>query len=297
MLAILFQASGMVLISLFTPGGDSERSQTREANAAAVKPAELQPPAKPAGLAPKNVPVPPQAAPLGPRAVHTRLQQSASVGFDQGTRLQDALELISDKYDLTIFIDEEAFKKEEATKLQAERKEVGVRPIVLPKANDVKLQFVLTTLLGQGDADFLIKDNMITVVPRDWVKGGMPIRQPVDVDVDNGTLQEVFEELSDHTGVSIVLDDRVGEPTKKNLTARFHRGPLVTAVSVLADMRSLRAVLLGNLLYVTTKENAALFDKQQAPALRAVDPTYRPDARPPLAASARPDAAVAKSKR
>jgi hypothetical protein len=56
----------------------------------------------------------------------------------------------------------------------------------------------------------------------------------------------------------------MGEKGKTAVTARLINVPLDRAVRLLADMADLKAVLLGNVLYVTSKENAAQWEKEAA---------------------------------
>src|SRR5439155_3331146 len=69
-------------------------------------------------------------------------------------------------------------------------------------------------------------------------------------------LEDVLEELSESARANVVLDTRASDNAKKPITARLANVPLDNAVRLLADMAGLKAVQVGNVLYVTTKENA-----------------------------------------
>jgi hypothetical protein len=73
-----------------------------------------------------------------------------------------------------------------------------------------------------------------------------------------------LHELSEQTGVCIVLDPRA---TRANpaVTAKFQVGiTLETAMGLLTDMTELACVAMGNALSVTTPANARRLDKEQA---------------------------------
>src|SRR5262249_1285354 len=76
-------------------------------------------------------------------------------------------------------------------------------------------------------------------------------------------LEKVLRELADECEFSIVLDGRVEDKAKAVVSGRFQNTPLDTAVRLLADMADLKPFLVDNVLYVTSKENAALLEEQE----------------------------------
>jgi RNA polymerase sigma factor (sigma-70 family) len=206
----------------------------------------------------------PRSAPA--RDIRDQLEQKIDrVGFDQGTRLPDALELISDKYDLTIRINEPAFKE------MTPGWELEETKVLLPVVTNVTVRQALGMLFEQAGVQYVVQNNDLIVVPQAWVDRGMPFRQLIDANFKQTPLREAFEKLSRQTGTTIILDERVAKGSDEAVTLRLQRVPLVTAVFVLADMKGLRAVPLSNLLYVTSKQNADAFETQQAPALRKLE--------------------------
>jgi type II secretory pathway component HofQ len=93
---------------------------------------------------------------------------------------------------------------------------------------------------------------------------------------ENTSLTEALRELSDQAGFNVVLDARVADKAKTAMvTARLNNTPLDTAVALLADMAELKPVLTDNLLYVTSRENAAKLEEQRR-LKRESDPTSVP---------------------
>jgi hypothetical protein len=69
-------------------------------------------------------------------------------------------------------------------------------------------------------------------------------------------LEEILQDLAAQTGISIILDQRVGDKAKMILTAQFrNHTSLLTAVGLLADMADLKAYVVENLLYITSKKH------------------------------------------
>ena len=94
------------------------------------------------------------------------------------------------------------------------------------------------------------------IVPQQRLEPKYQLRRPINAYINKQPLSTALVEISETTGFTIVLDGRVGEEGKKEITASFERVPLETAVKVLADMADLKPVTVDNVIYVTTKENA-----------------------------------------
>ena len=72
-----------------------------------------------------------------------------------------------------------------------------------------------------------------------------------------------LEELSDLTGVSLVLDARANEKVQTTVTARFNDDvALQDAVRMLTDMADLKIVYLPTSMYITTPERAKVMQKE-----------------------------------
>ena len=108
-----------------------------------------------------------------------------------------------------------------------------------------------------GGAAYLIRPGYIEVTTPDRTQ---PAKQFIDADFQNVPLEKVLAELSDRSGITIIMDVRAGDKAKTPVTARFQpETNLMTAVGVLADMCDLKLMVLDQILYVTLKTNTAAF--------------------------------------
>jgi hypothetical protein len=193
-------------------------------------------------------------------------------GFDANTPLKDALEHLTDRYHLTFVIDTQAFREE------GEGAEIETTPIKLQKMSNVALGTVLRLLLSQippSGGTYLVRNGFIEVIPASHVKAGRLLQQEVEATFDKRPLEEVLEELSDLTGASVILDSSVGDKAKTVVKAKFKNDvTLETAVRLLADMADLKAVVVGNALYVTTKAKADALrvEEEKRAKARAAEP-------------------------
>jgi hypothetical protein len=76
-------------------------------------------------------------------------------------------------------------------------------------------------------------------------------------------LAEALGELSDLSGVSVVLDSRGQKEDKLVVSADFRNVPVQDAVRDLADKAGMKSVFMENLLYVTSKKNAERLEKEK----------------------------------
>jgi hypothetical protein len=145
----------------------------------------------------------------------------------------------------------------------------------LPAMKAVSLDFLLRKLLAripsQSGATFINRGESIEIVtglhkaaelhldPSRY--GQLPV---VTVDIAKQPLESALKELVKESGFNIVLNVCAKEKADVNVTGDFVNVPLDTAVRILADMADLKPVLLDNVLYVTTKENAKALQAEYA---------------------------------
>jgi hypothetical protein len=185
-----------------------------------------------------------------------KLDQPVTLEFERGTPLHEALNHIGMRYTLSIIVDEEAFK---ADSNQADIVNV---PIKLPLLTNVRLRTVLRAILLQVDGDFYTRDDVLIIVPRARIASGVVLRQPVDVAFERRLLSDALKELSDMTGVSVILDAQKQQDPTLQVTADFRNVPLESAVRVLADMAGMKSITLENMIYVTAPDNADNMKKE-----------------------------------
>lgn len=195
------------------------------------------------------------------KEIREKLDQPATIEFEPGTPLREALNHISERYGLTILVDNEAFKADNG------EPDIENKPIKLPRLGGVRLRTVLRNLLHQAQGDFYARDDHLMVVPRKRIEAGVALKQPVDVAFEKRPLAEALKELSDITEVSIVLDtlrmQNLPDP-RAEVTADFHNVPLNNAVRILADMAGMKSVTFQNMIYVTTPPNAFVVSQELA---------------------------------
>lgn len=187
-----------------------------------------------------------------------KLDQQITVEFEPNTPLREALSHIAERYKMTILVDTETFKADQ------DQPDIEGQPVKLMRLPDVKVITALRAIFQQINGDFYIKDDVLTVVPRSYVQAGRVFKHPVDVNFSKRPLAEALTELSDLSGVSVVLDPRGQADGNLVVTADFRNVPVQDAVRVLANMADMKSVVMDNLLYVTSIENADNLEEEKA---------------------------------
>jgi RNA polymerase sigma factor (sigma-70 family) len=234
------------------------------------------------GVEPKQDKVPTVQTGKELRKLLTQPTDRFTGGIEPGTSLKDALTFIGDAHGVQFRIDYAAFIRQ-----GVDKNAFTGAAVELQAVKGAPLGAVIRDLLssvsfdgGQSTPTYLVKGNQIVVVPLNAINGaengGEALREAVQVAVDEKALGEALRELADATGANIVLDVRLKEKAKTPVTASLQHVPLETAVRLLADMAEVKAVSLDNVIYVTTKENAEKWLKEQRERELGIDPAMMP---------------------
>ena len=227
-----------------------------------------------------------------PRTIHLIEQLTATVifeGFDDPRfTLQDALDYLADRYDLSFDVDEKAFAKAFGKKAP---RSVLAEPVAanspIPKMRGIALERVLKKILERIDVDsgatFLMHRDQIFITTGAAASkeilgdSSMPLQRLIHRRMEKRLLVDALEEIAEYSDATVVLDESVGEKAKETVSARFLNATPETAVRIVADRSGLTVVRMDNVLYVTTREKAAKLredverDKKQARQMPPAD--------------------------
>src|SRR5262249_48893812 len=152
--------------------------------------------------------------------------------------------------------------------------------IFLPKLKNVRVRTILGLVTKQVNGTFLVRSDHLEITTAKrarsewshadvWGRGEAAPNDPeapesarpfppiVFARFDNKPLDEALRELAEQSGVSVLLDGkRANGKDKEPVTAKLINLPLDTAVRMLADMAEMKALVVDNGVYVTTRENA-----------------------------------------
>jgi hypothetical protein len=207
-----------------------------------------------------------------PRSQELRGHLAAPVKFpgfdDPNTTLTEALDALAKRYDLNFDLNEHALK--EAGLKDVHKFEIA-SPNPVPEMN-ARLETVLKKVLGRVSprVTFVIRDDHIEVTTREAIRREFypgrteEVLPPLVYTTFEGKpLAEALKELSQGSGLTVLLDGRAAKEARTPVTADLMNVPLDTAVRLLADMAGLKVVPVDAVLYVTTAENACALREEQ----------------------------------
>jgi hypothetical protein len=186
------------------------------------------------------------------------------------------------KYDLNIHVNQKAFKAEDINDVL----NVPIAELPIPEFRgplSLMLEKVLARLPAK-DPVFIIRDGVIEITTktaflREFYRqpsSDAPLQPLVHAAIVNVPLTTALRDLARAHGGNVVVDVRAAKEAATTVTADFANVPLDTAVALLADMCGLTTVEVGNVIYVTSKENGRALQQDQK--LRRLDGPEKPDA-------------------
>ncbi len=137
--------------------------------------------------------------------------------------------------------------------------QMGMDPDQMPvnaKLKEVKVRTALRSVLGPYNLGYAIIGDTVLISTDDMAMIRQ-MRQRVSIDLDKVDLAAALKQLSRDTAANVLLDPRAAKDAKTEVSLQMEDVPLETAVKLMAEMASLKPVKVGNVLFVTTKANAA----------------------------------------
>jgi hypothetical protein len=193
--------------------------------------------------------------------------ESVNVPLPQALKFFEDHAADKGKY-LVIHLDSAAIKKANESTPDIETVNVRLTKTEHPVLLKVALQSVLNqfeSTNNEGRLAFAIVEGRVLIGPPRTLRETV-LTQPVSIEAESVPLRTILKQLSDRTGVNLVLDPRLKEEPKA--TVEVHEMALTTAVSLLAEMSDLNVVRLpDDGFFLTTKERGDRIRKEQKEGL------------------------------
>ena len=201
--------------------------------------AALAAPANPKGDAP---------APNSVEKVRRALNSPVTIKIEKQP-LSAAVDMLRDKTKLAFILDGLTIQQQ-----------LGFTPDQPPQpvdvnAKDEPLRTVLREVLDPYGLTYVVIDETVIVTTDDMAMTRQ-LRQRVSVDMDKVELADALRQVAQGAGVNVLVDSRVEKDAEAKVTLHLEDVPLETAVRLLAEMANMKPVRVGNVLFVTSKENA-----------------------------------------
>jgi hypothetical protein len=166
--------------------------------------------------------------------------------------------------EIQIVIDDEAFMDAKRERLEFQFEEVILPPIGSKMIANTALRLVLSQV-GEGKATYLLRSGQIVITSGERAESSYFVKNcVVEAKFKNRPLVDALDTLAEQSGVSIIVDGRVAKKARAEVTAKFG-GKLDTAVRLLTASVGLKHVVVDNVIYVTSPENAEGFKHEKKP--------------------------------
>lgn len=187
--------------------------------------------------------------------IRKALDQSVTLDYSSAS-LEDILGHLKDRTKINLVIDQ--------TVLQAGT--IDFNPngnLIQLKATRTKVRQVLQQLLNPYNLTYVILGETV-LVTTEGMAAQRQMRQRISLDVDNLPLHKALRDLARTHGVSLVIDPRIAKESQAKVSLQLEDSALETGVRLLAEFANLKAVRLGNVLFVTTEDKAEKLRREEA---------------------------------
>ncbi|HEV3255973.1 MAG TPA: hypothetical protein VG013_03765 [Gemmataceae bacterium] len=130
------------------------------------------------------------------------------------------------------------------------------------KVEKAQLRHGFLMMLSQYGLGYAVLGDQVLIAYRDEAVRRQ-IEQPVSMDFNDVPLATALKKLARETGTKLVLDVRAKKEADNPVTLSLDDVALDDGIQLLANMAGLKSVLVGNVLYVTTKANATDVQRDQ----------------------------------
>jgi RNA polymerase sigma factor (sigma-70 family) len=207
---------------------------------------------------------------------------------DPKAGLHELLDELAARFDFTYIVNERAFEAEGLDDILS-IPVAGKTP--LPKMKGVRVATVLKKILSRlrslSGATFVVRTDHIEITTTAALRNelglpavpGVALLPLVTASFDKTPIDQALKVMTEATGFNIVLDAAKLEKNQPAVTASFQNVPVDTAARILAEMADMRAVLLDNVLFVTSKPAAERLQKEDDKR-KGVEPEEKPAVKP-----------------
>jgi type II secretory pathway component GspD/PulD (secretin) len=195
-------------------------------------------------------------APAAAEKIRKTLDQILLLDYE-GQSLEEAMRHLKEKTQIHFMVDQFA--------LQNMGIPVGEVPMqVSLKGNGIKVRQALQRMLNPYGLTYVVLDDGVLVTTEDFgIQRQMRQRTPVDV--KDVPLHKALRDLAKQTGVNLVIDPRVMKQAQASVSLEVEDATVETAMRLLAELGDLKAVRMGNVLFVTNDARAEKIRREESP--------------------------------
>ena len=144
------------------------------------------------------------------------------------------------------------------------------------KATNEKAGQVLRKFLSSYQLCYVIIDETILITSEDTAVMRQ-MRQRVSIDVADVPFKKAVRELARNHALNLVIDPKVLKQSDSPVSLQLENTGIETALRLLAEMANLKAVRMGNVMFITSEEKAKkIRDEEQNQFDNPLNPNLPP---------------------
>jgi hypothetical protein len=189
-------------------------------------------------------------------------------GLQEKVKLKTALEILSDVWfgQLPILVHQSAFNAA-GQSLDAPdiyEAEVSLPPVPRTMPMETALNIILAQVSHDDiQATFRIRQGYVEIVPVNYIAAKRLVRERISARIQERPLEKVLRDLSEETGLTIVLDPATGKKAVTSINAIFRNIALEDALVAVTEMAELKYVVLHDSIYVTLPSKVEAIEKEE----------------------------------
>jgi hypothetical protein len=178
------------------------------------------------------------------------LDKAITVDFT-GQSIEDILNHVRDRSGVPISIDDQSLGMGGMNFLRPDGQPMQFQI----KATNEKTSTVLRKFLNTYRLSYVIFENSV-LVTTDEMAVMRQMRQRVSVNLEDVPANKAIRDLAKNHGINLVIDPKVATQADARVSLQVDNTGIETAVRLLAELASLKAVRMGNVMFVTSEEKA-----------------------------------------
>ncbi|MBI1833095.1 MAG: hypothetical protein HYR84_16770 [Planctomycetes bacterium] len=139
------------------------------------------------------------------------------------------------------------------------------------KATNEKAGQVLRRLLNAHQLAYILFEDAVLITTEDAALVRQ-MRQRVTVDLEDVPFSKAVRNLARTHGINLVIDPKVAKQADAPVSLQLDNTGIETTVRLLAELANLKAVRMGNVLFVTSEEKAKKIREEEPNQLDNLNP-------------------------
>lgn len=126
-----------------------------------------------------------------------------------------------------------------------------------------KVRTALSRLLANHNLTYVVLEDCLLITTEENAVNRQ-MRQRLPVDVSDMTAAKAFREISRQAGINLIIDPRVNKAANQNVNLQLDDASVETALRLVAELVDLKAVRVGNVMFVTDPARAEKIRREES---------------------------------